>query len=146
MELTIREIAAGDAEAAGKLSGELGSVVPGDVMRQRIQKLAGRDDHTVYVALLDGTVAGWIDIGIVQHLHGEAYGEIGGLVVSAEHRSAGIGRQLVARAEEWVRERGVPQMLVRSRDSREAAHRFYLREGYRRSKTSAVFSKPLAIG
>jgi hypothetical protein len=33
------------------------------------------------------------------------------------------------------------KMLVRSRVTREQAHRFYLREGYELTKTSAVFSK-----
>jgi hypothetical protein len=34
-------------------------------------------------------------------------------------------------------------MVVRSQVAREAAHRFYLRHGYERTKTSAVFSKVL---
>jgi hypothetical protein len=33
--------------------------------------------------------------------------------------------------------------IVRSRITREAAHRFYLREGYTIEKTSLVFSKQL---
>jgi hypothetical protein len=36
-------------------------------------------------------------------------------------------------------------MVVRSQMAREAAHRFYVREGYRQTKTSAVFSKSLGI-
>jgi GNAT superfamily N-acetyltransferase len=51
---------------------------------------------------------------------------------------------LVTRAEQWALSRGVKEMLVRSRISREDAHRFYLREGYERTKTSAVFGKHLA--
>jgi hypothetical protein len=34
-------------------------------------------------------------------------------------------------------------IVVRSRATREAAHRFYLREGYTQTKTSAVFTKSL---
>jgi hypothetical protein len=34
-------------------------------------------------------------------------------------------------------------MQVRSRMSRERAHRFYEREGYEQVKTSVVFRKPL---
>jgi hypothetical protein len=34
-------------------------------------------------------------------------------------------------------------MLVRSQIKREDAHRFYLREGYVRTKTSVVFTKEL---
>ena len=39
---------------------------------------------------------------------------------------------------------GLRRALVRSQVSREPAHRFYLREGYARVKTSAVFEKVLA--
>jgi GNAT superfamily N-acetyltransferase len=96
------------------------------------------------VACRDSIVIGWIDVGIVHHLQVEPSGEIGGLVVSHACRSLGIGAKLVWRAEEWVRERGVTRVVVRSNVTREAAHRFYLREGYERTKTSAVFSKTLA--
>jgi GNAT superfamily N-acetyltransferase len=87
---------------------------------------------------------GWIDIGIVHHLQSEPYGEIGGFVVSEKYRSTGIGKQLIARAEQWMRVHGLQRALVRSQVSREPAHRFYLRAGYARVKTSAVFEKILA--
>ena len=41
----------------------------------------------------------------------------------------------------WAREHGFGSILVRSQVMREDAHRFYLREGYAQTKTSAVFSK-----
>ena len=69
------------------------------------------------------------------------HAEIVGLVVSSKARSGGIGRRLVAHAEGWARLRGLQSMVVRSRVEREGAHRFYLREGYARTKTSAVFKK-----
>jgi GNAT superfamily N-acetyltransferase len=61
--------------------------------------------------------------------------------VSSGFRSRGIGHLLIACAERWAVEQGLKMILVRSRDTREAAHRFYLREGFARTKTSAVFSK-----
>jgi GNAT superfamily N-acetyltransferase len=79
-----------------------------------------------------------------RHLTAEARAEIAGLVVASEVRSRGIGRHLVARAERWALERGLTDMIVRSRSTREAAHRFCLREGYRQTKISAVFTKELA--
>ncbi len=141
--LHIREIAVTDAEAAARLSDELGYPTPLEIMQERIQSLANLKDHKVYVACVPHSVVGWIDVGITHHLQGEPYGEIGGLVVSSSCRSGGIGAQLVARAEEWVLQRGITKMLVRSQIAREAAHRFYLREGYSKTKTSAVFTKAL---
>ncbi len=87
---------------------------------------------------------GWIDVSVVHHLQNDPYGEIGGLVVASGNRSAGIGQALLRRAEEWIRrEKKLRRVVVRSQISREAAHRFYLREGYSRWKTSAVFAKDL---
>ena len=58
-------------------------------------------------------------------------------------RSGGVGKDLLEAAERWAREHGCRTMTVRSRITRERAHRFYEREGYRRVKTSHVFGKPL---
>jgi GNAT superfamily N-acetyltransferase len=126
------------------LSGELGYPASIAAMEERIRNYALLTDRIVFVASREGAVIGWIDIGIVHHLQVEPNGEIGGLVVSHTCRSAGIGAKLVSHAEQWVRARGVTKVIVRSNITREAAHRFYLREGYERTKTSAVFSKTLA--
>jgi GNAT superfamily N-acetyltransferase len=141
--LLIREVTSADATAVALLSAELGYPVSDDAMRQRIESLAARADHVVYVACLGGELVGWIDVGVIHHLQSEPRAEIGGLVVAHEARSSGIGRRLVARAEEWALERGLGSMVVRSQIVREGAHRFYLREGYERTKTSAVFTKKL---
>ena len=139
----IRDITIDDAEAAARLSGELGYPVSTEEMRGRLQRLKCLQDRAVYVACLSTGVAGWIDVGMVHHLQAETYAEIGGLVVASEARSKGIGRQLLERAEQWARDRGVYRVVVRSQVKREDAHRFYEREGYLRVKTSAVFSKNL---
>lgn len=141
MQISIREIRPDDAEAATRLAELLGYPVQIDVIRERIETL--RSDHVVYVACVDDRVGGWIDVSICHHLVSGAFGEIGGMVVATEYQSQGVGRQLIAEAEQWVRERGVTKMVVRSRTTRERAHRFYLREGYSKTKTSEVFSKDL---
>jgi GNAT superfamily N-acetyltransferase len=58
-------------------------------------------------------------------------------------RGAGIGRRLCEQAEAWSRQQGAKKIRVTSRSTREAAHRFYLRDGYRQTKISMVFEKPL---
>ena len=143
LQVAVREITIGDAEPAATLSGELGYPVSTAAMERRIEKLHDHKDHVVYVACVSNAVVGWIDVGLVHHLQAEPYGEIGGLIVADAFRSCGIGRILVAEAEKWVAEKGIANILVRSRISREAAHRFYIREGYSRTKTSAVFTKSL---
>lgn len=139
----IREIALTDAETAAQLCAELGYPVEADSMRERIRELSATKDRVVYVACVSNAVVGWIEVSIVRHLSSGASGEIGGLVVSSEYRGGGIGRQLIAQAEQWAAAKALTRMVVRSRITREAAHRFYLREGYSIMKTSAVFSKQL---
>jgi GNAT superfamily N-acetyltransferase len=141
--IVVRDIAVGDADAAARLSGELGYPTPVETMKERIELLAGSVDHAVFVACLGEAVVGWIDVGVIHHLQSEPRVEIGGLVVASESRGGGIGRRLLGRAEEWALERGLTSVVVRSQIAREGAHRFYLREGYERTKTSAVFTKNL---
>ena len=108
-------------------------------MALRIQALT--QTHKVFVACEGDVVVGWIDVGVVTHLQSGSYAEIGGLVVTDGHRGRGVGGALVAYAEAWASRQGLSKILVRSQIAREAAHRFYLREGYQRTKTSAVFTK-----
>ena len=141
MDVQLREITLADAPAAATLSGELGYPASPEVMQQRIASLS--PDHLVYVACLDKEIAGWIDVSVTHHLQSDPRAEIGGLVVSSNRRSRGIGRVLVTRAEQWAMQRGLKSVVVRSQIAREAAHNFYLREGYARTKTSVVFTKQL---
>ena len=141
--LSIREITVADAAAAARLSGELGYHATTETMTRRIEGLTSRKDRMVFVASLAEDVAGWIDLAVTDHLASEPRAEICGLIVSDGARGQGIGQQLVARGEQWAAEQGLTSILVRSRISRESAHRFYLREGYERVKTSEVFSKEL---
>jgi ribosomal protein S18 acetylase RimI-like enzyme len=147
-DIEIREIRPTDADAAAELSGQLGYPVSAEVMKQRIEAAVALSDHFVFVACTSNPerVVGWIDVSVVHHLQNEPFGEIGGLVVGSDCRNLGIGQKLVRHAEEWISaNKKITRMVVRSQVSREAAHRFYLREGYTRWKTSAVFSKELNL-
>lgn len=144
MKSNIRLCQISDAPPIAKLSEQLGYPVPVEEMERRLRRLADDPDHAVLVAgLADGEVVGWIDVGVVFHLQSGAYCELGGLVVSEAVRGNGIGRELVAAAEQWAASRGLKKVLVRSNARRADAHRFYLREDYTMVKTSAVFEKKL---
>ena len=97
--------------------------------------LVAEDDH--------GMVCGWIHVACCAELTGQDAAEIHCLVVAADARGAGLGSALIERAGTWARERGCTQLRVRSRVEREDAHRFYLREGFTRRKTQAVFERAL---
>jgi GNAT superfamily N-acetyltransferase len=141
--INIRPIRAEDAEAAMKLCAELGYPVDRENVLQRMKQIAEEKNRAVLVYCVDGAVVGWIDLSVEYHLQSEPAALIGGLVVSESVRNRGIGRQLCEAAEAWARSRGVARLRVRSNAIREGAHAFYLRDGYARVKTSAVFEKAL---
>ncbi|HEY9593206.1 MAG TPA: GNAT family N-acetyltransferase [Spirochaetia bacterium] len=144
MSVTIREARPVDAAAVAKLSGELGYPVETGEMAKRLKIVDETPDHVVLVACrADGTIIGWADLRLIFDISVGRRGEIAGLVVGEGERSVGVGRELVRAAEQWVSFAGVTRMLVRSNVVRERAHGFYLREGYTRAKTSAVFEKEL---
>ena len=143
--IQIRTMIAADAVAAAGLTTELGYPVDAMAMQNRIERIGALSDHGLFVACHGDRVLAWIHIMSVHHLQSEPRAEIGGLVVTADARSGGIGAMLVERAEQWAIALGLPQIVVRSQITRDAAHRFYLREGYERTKTSAVFTKALSL-
>lgn len=142
MEIAIREMEPADAEAVSLLTAQLGYQRSPAEIREWIEALRReRRPQAAFVAVQEGEVLGWIEIGIEQRLQSPPFALIGGLVVKTGARSRGIGRRLCAHAEAWSWERGVDTVRVTSRSTRAEAHRFYLRDGYRETKTSLVFEK-----
>jgi GNAT superfamily N-acetyltransferase len=140
----IRPIREEDAPTVAVLCKQLG--YPADIpdVLARVRQIAADPNRTVLVAGVNDAVVGWIDLSIEYHLQSEPVALIGGLVVAEAVRGQGIGRQLCQAAEAWARGRGMTRIRVRSNAIRERAHAFYLRDGYARVKTSAVFEKTLA--
>jgi GNAT superfamily N-acetyltransferase len=139
--LTIRRLTVDDAEAAAELSGQLGYSCAVTDLRDRIEELSRADDRVAFAAVVDGQIVGWIDAAMERHLQSPASAVIGGLVVREDTRGLGVGKRLCLEVEEWARNKSVPLVRVRSQIKREDAHRFYLRDGYRKVKTSFVFEK-----
>ena len=143
--VVIRAIAVEDANAVAELVRQLGYERTPAQIAGWIAALAGRGrEQQAFVACMGDEVVGWIEVALERRLQNEACGHIGGLVVKEGVRCAGIGRQLCTHAEGWVAKQGVTVMRVLSRSTRERAHQFYLRDGYRQVKMSCVFEKPLA--
>ena len=133
-----------DVEALARLAGELGYPSTIEQIRERLESVAGSPNHATFVAETHREgVVGWIQLAEVRVLEIEPRAEITGLVVDARHRSAGVGRLLVERGEEWARANGLRAMGVRSNMIRERAHAFYARLGYAVTKTQKVFRKEL---
>ena len=145
--LVIRVISPQDAKAVADLSGQLGYEASVEAMCERIARLSSCTERQVaFVACLGTEIVGWIEASIMHELQSHPYSLISGLVVSEAKRSVGIGKRLCAEVERWSTKQDVATIRVTSRIAREGAHRFYLREGFQRIKTWAVFEKMLSEG
>ena len=142
--MIIRPARPEDATALADLTTQLGYPTTPAELDERLGPLLDATDHAVLVATSDrDRPVGWIHVTIEVGLEHAPTASIHGLVVDEGHRSDGIGAALLAAGEEWALERGLGQMVVRSRVARERAHRFYERKGFRLEKTSRVFVKEL---
>jgi GNAT superfamily N-acetyltransferase len=141
--LSIRRLTVDDAKAAAELCTQLGYPSSADDLHERIEEMSRTTDRVAFAAVVDGQIVGWIDAAMERHLQSPASAVIGGLVVREGTRGLGIGKRLCLEVEAWARSKSVPLVRVRSQIKREDAHRFYLRDGYRKVKTSFVFEKPV---
>ena len=140
---TIRPATPGDVTRLVELNGQLGYPTTEADLRHRLEPILASQDDAVLVAVVDGEPIGWIHVAVERGLEASDVAGLRGLVVDERHRSGGVGRELLAVAEQWACEHGCTVVTVRSRVTRERAHRFYEREGFVHIKTSHVFEKPL---
>lgn len=93
-------------EPGEELAGHIGAV------------LEGRPRSTLplvlFVAEIDAAVVGFVEVGLRSHAQGcdglRAVGFIEGWFVVPQFRRRGVGRALVARAEQWSREQGAVEI------------------------------------
>jgi GNAT superfamily N-acetyltransferase len=111
--------------------------------RKVFESYLHRPDAVALVAEDGGRVVGFLDMEYRVRLNfttPQAW--IPDLIVDERSRSVGIGRALLALAEEMARDRGCWGMTLESATWRERAHAFYLREGWK--DTGKSFTKVLA--
>ena len=84
-------------------------------------------DRWVFVALLDGSLAG----RIVLSEGWNRYAWVEDIAVDAGHRRAGVGRALMDRAIAWAVERGLPGIRLETQNNNVPACKFYESCGFR---------------
>src|SRR5689334_15689759 len=121
--MNIRAMTPGDVDPVADLVTQLGyPASPDDVLR-RFKRIDGRNDQAVFVAEDSSRVVGWLHVAAHPYLESDQSAEILGLVVADGARGRGIGAALVSAAEEWAIENGCHTLRVRSRITRDRAHR-----------------------
>src|ERR1700689_3737288 len=124
-EIRIRASQVDDAAALARLSTQLGYPATPEQVAPRLEGILRDPMAVLFVAeRASGEVTGFIHL---MHQHLIEYDprvEVAALVVDEDCRGLGIGRALMARAEEWAVERGCRYVNVRSKFSRAAAHAF----------------------
>ena len=133
----------GDAAEIARLAGELGYPVDAATMAVRLGALLADPRRCVRVIDGRGRLAGWIVAERRVGLEADERVEITGLVVDGAARRGGVGRALVAAAEDWAREQDSEGGVVRSNVQREASHPFYEGKGYVRQKSQHVYASRL---
>jgi GNAT superfamily N-acetyltransferase len=140
----IRDMISDDLETVALLSAQLGYPVTLAELEPRFDHVRRSGDEALLVVELpDGTIGGWIHVGVDLSLTHDGMAEIKGLIVRGENRGQGLGGELVAAAEAWCLRRGFRSVRVRSRVEREAANGFYKRRGYQEQKTQHVLVRRL---
>jgi GNAT superfamily N-acetyltransferase len=94
---------------------------------------ADKPDHAVFVAVAggsDGEVVGFVSVGESKHFTGQVDGYVGELVTAAAAEGRGVGRALMAAAEDWARQRGLSNLTLETGAANGRARNFYANLGY----------------
>ncbi len=135
-EQNLREATIEDAPGVHALAGELAEAV-GDArpdeedVRARLEELLEEPRARVFVVEVGGELAGVASLWIKPDLaHGDAAVEIPMLVVSGEHRRAGIGKLLVSRVRKIAAEHDATVVELVATRANVAAQDFYNSLGF----------------
>ena len=141
--LLIREALFQDADVLTSLTAQLGYPCTKEEILERLIPYQNKSHGEVLVAVLDGTVVGWISLNIVRYFYVEPFIEVSGFIVEEKEREKGIGKRLLGEAEVWTKEQGCRRIRIRTNVIRIEAHRFYENNGYKKIKEQKVYMKEI---
>jgi ribosomal protein S18 acetylase RimI-like enzyme len=137
----IRDARPEDAPAIAELLAELGFPAAAETVTQRLAGLA-QARETVLVILSSGELLGFVTVHFTPVLHRPTpVGRLTALVIAERARGRGLGRALVAAAEQQLTDAGCALVEITSNHKLTAAHAFYQRLGY--TITSHRFCKTM---
>ncbi len=143
--LEIRLALPGDADDIYRINRDsLGYDFPLELTRERLAAVLASDASRIYIATVNQQVAGYVHAADYDCTYSESLKNIMALAVDPAWQGQGIGRALLASAENWARQSGCCGIRLVSSSSRTGAHQFYLRCGYVNRKEQKNFVKLFA--
>jgi len=137
MTLAIGDLRPEEVEAAVALWEACGLTRPWNDPRADIALALGKHTSTVLAGRVDGQVVATAMVGSDGHRGWVYY-----LAVEPDQRGRGLGRALLTAAEDWLRARAVPKLMLLVRPDNEQVRGFYAAVGYT-EEPRVVFSRRL---
>lgn len=103
-----------------------------NVLEEQIERIKDDPMNFLLVYEIEGEILGTVTLNIcLQALHAfRPYGVIENIIVHEDHRSKGIGQQLLQVVEEYCRSLECHRIMLLSNSERHQAHQFFEREGF----------------
>ncbi|HKU94766.1 MAG TPA: GNAT family N-acetyltransferase [Vineibacter sp.] len=141
--LVIRPATADDLPAIRSLLEQLGYTLELDEVRARLAGVMDAPGHVVLVGARAGQVIGLLHLFARPALEKPPEVIVQALVVDAADRQGGVGKAMMAAAEQWARDHGFRSIALSSHIKRAGAHAFYAALGYDVVATSHLLRKTL---
>lgn len=139
--MLIRNAREADLGALCELCDQLGYPGTAESIGANLRGILGDAERALLLAEENGAVIAFADVSTCRRLVHAPIAELDSLAVMDTARGRGVGKAVLAAAEAWARGRGLRGVALSSRVTRNDAHRFYEREGYKRIKDAAIFEK-----
>jgi GNAT superfamily N-acetyltransferase len=138
----IRKARVADVAGIASLMTHLGYQTTVEQMCRRMRRIAADKDYVSLVAAEENSVLGFLGLAFgLYYEHDGTYARILALSVAPRAQRRGLGKKLMAVAEEIAKSRGAISCIVNSGLQRASAHRFYEALGF--SWQGKALYKPL---
>jgi GNAT superfamily N-acetyltransferase len=139
----IRPAASADSKQLATLIEQLGYRADERFIHDQLARLASQPGTEILVADDEGATIGLLCFSIIPLLHvSGGLGRISALVVDSQCKGKGVGRRLVAEAEEFAWNNGCARIEITSGDHRPDAHAFYEAVGYLQDCRRFIKNRP----
>jgi aminoglycoside 6'-N-acetyltransferase I len=147
--ITVREAGAADIDALAALRLALWPDEPLEVRRAEAEANVERTDGglATFMAEVEGEVIAFAEVSLrrdyVNGCETSPVAFLEGIYIRPERRRQGVGRALVAAAEQWGRAQGCSELASDALLDNHASHRFHAGAGFEETERVVYFRKRL---